>query len=194
MTPPIENFRLFSCIANSLEDGCLPRIGAANDKDAKTRGERSKNLCLSPLSFYIICFLEFIIGKRHLSLGCLRWWKWWKVKINAQDSKVTGILFGHTKGVTSLAHFMPTPNLFQPPAEESRGIKPGEVWMKFPMYTPFKDPWVSCDRFSSPLHSDHRPNGEGENGWVVPKVLLQSRWTLLWVTSRAPATVVWVHR
>jgi hypothetical protein len=75
MTLLVENFRLFRRIANSLEDGCLPRIGAANDKDAETRGEPSNSLCSFPLSFYILCSLEFGIGMRHLSLGCLRWWK-----------------------------------------------------------------------------------------------------------------------
>jgi len=70
MTLPVENFRLFCCIANSLENGCLPRIGPANDKDAKTPGEQSKILYSSPLSFYILCSLEFDIGKRHLSPGC----------------------------------------------------------------------------------------------------------------------------
>jgi len=74
MTLLIENFRLFCCIANSLEDGCLSRIGAANDKDTKTRGAVSKIFCSSPLSFDILCSLEFGIGKRHFSLGCLRWW------------------------------------------------------------------------------------------------------------------------
>ena len=50
MTIPIENFRLFCCIANSLEDGRLPRIGAANDKDTKTPGPRSEILCSISLS------------------------------------------------------------------------------------------------------------------------------------------------
>ena len=72
MTLPIENFRLFCCIANSLEDGCLSRIGAANDKDTKTRGDPSKVLCSFLLSLYILCSLEAGIEKRHLSLG---WWK-----------------------------------------------------------------------------------------------------------------------
>ena len=51
MTLPAENFRLFCCIANSLEDGCLPSIGTANDKDTKTPGELSNILCSSPSSF-----------------------------------------------------------------------------------------------------------------------------------------------
>ena len=75
MALPIENLGLFCCIANSLKDGCLPRIGAANDKDAKTRGEPSNILCSSPLSFYFLCSLELGSGKRHLLLGYLRWWK-----------------------------------------------------------------------------------------------------------------------
>jgi hypothetical protein len=83
MTLPIENLRLFCCIANSLEDGCLPRIGAANDKDAKTSGDASKILCSSLLSCYILFSLEFGIGKRHFSLGCLKWWKWRRSKISA---------------------------------------------------------------------------------------------------------------
>ena len=78
MTLLIENFRLFCCIANSLEDGCLSSIGAANDKDAKTLGSPSNILCSSLMSFYILFSLEFVIRKRHLSPGCLRWWKWWK--------------------------------------------------------------------------------------------------------------------
>ena len=68
-TLPIENLRLFFCIANSLEDGCLSRISAANDKDAKTLGVPSNILCSSPLYFYILNSLEFGIGKRHFSLG-----------------------------------------------------------------------------------------------------------------------------
>jgi hypothetical protein len=83
MTMPSENFRLFCCMANSLEDGCLPRIGAANDKDAETCGEPSNVLCSFPLSFYILCSFEFGIGKRHLLPGCLRWWKWRRRKISA---------------------------------------------------------------------------------------------------------------
>jgi len=75
MTLLIENFRLFCCIANPLEDGCLPCIGAANDKDTKTRGALPNILYPSPLPFDILCSLEFSIGKRHLSLGCLRSWK-----------------------------------------------------------------------------------------------------------------------
>ena len=71
---PIENFRLFCCVANSLKDGCLPRIGAADDKDAKTPGEPPNILCSSLLSFYIPCSWEFGIGERHLS-QCLRWWE-----------------------------------------------------------------------------------------------------------------------
>ena len=105
MTLLIENFRLFCCIANSLEDGCLSCIGAANDKDAKTPGEPSNILCSSPLSFYILCSLEFSIGKRHLSPGCLRWWRWWRMKISAA---VGSVLFGYAGsaiGVTSLTHF-----------------------------------------------------------------------------------------
>ena len=63
---PIENFWLFCCIANSLEDGCLARISAANDEDTKTLGEPSEPFCSSLLSFYILCFLEIDTGKRHL--------------------------------------------------------------------------------------------------------------------------------
>ena len=83
MTFLIKKFRLFCCIANSLEDSCLSRIGAANDQDTKTRREHSNFHCSSPLSFYILCSLEFGIGKRHLSLGCLRWWQWWRIKVSA---------------------------------------------------------------------------------------------------------------
>ena len=85
MTLPIENLRLFCCIANSLKDGCLPRIGAANDKDTKTRAERSNNACSALLSSNILCSLEFSVKRRHLSLGCLiGWWKWWRIKIGAE--------------------------------------------------------------------------------------------------------------
>ena len=83
MTVPIENLRPFCCIADSMEDGRLSRIGAANDKDAKMPGEPSNMLCSSPLSFYILCSLEFGSGKRHLSLGCLRSWRWRRIKISA---------------------------------------------------------------------------------------------------------------
>ena len=76
MALPIENFWLFCCIANSLEDGCLPRIGAANDEDVKVLGVISKIVRPYLLSFYILCSLGFNIGKGHLSLRCLRWWKW----------------------------------------------------------------------------------------------------------------------
>ena len=76
MALPIEIFWLFYCIANSLEDGCLPCIGAANDEDAKVRGAISKIARPSLLSFYVVCSLKFNIGKRHLSPRCLRWWKW----------------------------------------------------------------------------------------------------------------------
>jgi hypothetical protein len=41
----VENFRLFRCIANTLEEGGLSRIGAANYKNTKTHGERSNVLC-----------------------------------------------------------------------------------------------------------------------------------------------------
>ena len=75
MTLLIENFWLFCCIANSLEDGCFPRIGAANDEDAKVRGAASKIARSSLLSFYVLCSLGFNIGDRHLSLRCLRWWE-----------------------------------------------------------------------------------------------------------------------
>ena len=54
MTLLIENFWLFCCIANSLEDGCLPRVSTANDKDPKTVSSRSEMLCSFPLSFYIL--------------------------------------------------------------------------------------------------------------------------------------------
>ena len=90
ITLPIENFRLFCCIANSLEDGCLPCIGTANDEDAKTRAD-SKILRSSLLSFYILYSVGFNIRKRHLSLRCLRWWKWWRIKISAVGS----VLFGY---------------------------------------------------------------------------------------------------
>ena len=86
----IENLRPFRHIANSLEDGCLPRIGAANDEYAKVRGAASKIARSSLLSFYVLCSLRFNIGKRHLSLRCLRWWKWWRIKI----SVVGSVLFG----------------------------------------------------------------------------------------------------
>ena len=69
MTLPIENFRLFCCVANSLEDGGLSRIGSANDKDAKTLSELSNMSGSYVLSFYIPCSLESGIGKRHFSLG-----------------------------------------------------------------------------------------------------------------------------
>ena len=72
----IENLRPFRRTANSLEDGCLPRIGAANDEYAKVRGAASKIAHSSLLSFYVLCSLRFNIGTRHLSLRCLRWWKW----------------------------------------------------------------------------------------------------------------------
>ena len=91
----IENFRLFCCIANSLEDSCLSRIGAANDEDAKTWGKPSNVLCSYPLSCYILCILEFDIGKRHLSL---RWWKSWRTAVGSAS-------FGYARsatGVTSL--------------------------------------------------------------------------------------------
>jgi len=65
MTLLIENFRLFCCIANSLEDGCLSRIGAANDKDAKMWDAVSNILYSSPLSFHIRCSFELGIGRRH---------------------------------------------------------------------------------------------------------------------------------
>ena len=59
----IVNSRLFCRIANSLEDGCLPGIGTANDKDTKTRAKPSNISCSSLLSLHT---LEKI---RHLSLG-----------------------------------------------------------------------------------------------------------------------------
>ena len=91
MTLPIENLWLFCCIANSLEDGCLSRIGAANDKDAKTRGEHSNISCSSLLPFYIVCSLEFSIGKRHLSLGCSE-----MVEVMKNQYKRAGsVLFGY---------------------------------------------------------------------------------------------------
>ena len=65
----VENFGLFRCIANSLEDGCLPRIGPANDEDAKTCGEFSNILGSSLLSFHVLRSLQFGIRVRHLSLG-----------------------------------------------------------------------------------------------------------------------------
>ena len=65
MTLLIKNFRLFCCFADTLEDGRLPCIGAANDKDAKTPSERSNILCSSLLSFYVLCYLDFGIGKGH---------------------------------------------------------------------------------------------------------------------------------
>ena len=65
MTPLIEDFRLFGCIANSLEDGCLPRIGASNDQDAKTRRGVSNAACSVSLSTIYIVFLEVGTGKRH---------------------------------------------------------------------------------------------------------------------------------
>jgi len=100
---PDWKFWLFCCIANLLEDGCLPHIGMANDKDMKTPGKPSNIFCLSPLSFYILCSLKFSIGKRHLSPGCLRWWKWWRIKISTVGSMV---LFGWSAtGMTSLTHF-----------------------------------------------------------------------------------------
>jgi hypothetical protein len=75
MTLPIKNFRLFCCITNSLEDGCLPRIGTANDKYTKTSGTLSDGLCSFPLSFNILHWLDFSTGTRHISMGRLRWWK-----------------------------------------------------------------------------------------------------------------------
>ena len=83
MTLRIENSRPFRCIANSLEDGCLSRLGTANDKDAKTLDKRSNISCSSLLYFYVPYFLELSVGKRHLSPGCLRWWKMVKNKISA---------------------------------------------------------------------------------------------------------------
>ena len=100
MTLAIENFRLFCCVANSLEDGCLPRIGAANNKDAKTPSEPSNILCLSQLSFYNLFSLEFGIGKRHLLLGCLRWWKWWRIKISIRAMTVWLCWVSHRSDVT----------------------------------------------------------------------------------------------
>ena len=47
MTLPIEIFWLLCCIENLLKDGCLPRIGMANDKDAKTQIKHSNIECLS---------------------------------------------------------------------------------------------------------------------------------------------------
>ena len=79
----IENFGLFCCIANSLKDGCLPCIGAANDKNTKTLGPVSEFLCAFPLSFDILHWLDFSTGKRHFSMGRLRWWKWRRIKISA---------------------------------------------------------------------------------------------------------------
>jgi hypothetical protein len=101
MTLLIENFRLFCCIANSLEDGCLPCIGAANDKDAKTPGEPSNILCLSPLSFYALFSLEFGIGKRHLSEMV----EVVKIKISATVGSALFGYAGSATGVTSLTHF-----------------------------------------------------------------------------------------
>jgi hypothetical protein len=69
ITLPAENFRLFCCIANSLEDSCLPRIGAANDEDTKTPGSPSEVFCFPVLSFNILHWLDFGIGRRHLSMG-----------------------------------------------------------------------------------------------------------------------------
>jgi hypothetical protein len=106
MTLLIENFRLFCCIANSLEDGCLSCVGTADDKDAKTLGKPSNILCVSPLSFYVLCSLEFGIGKRHLSLGCLRWWKS-RIKISAAVGSVLFGYAGSATGVTSLTYFLP---------------------------------------------------------------------------------------
>ena len=74
MTLPVENFGLLCCVANSLEDGCLPSIGTANDKDTKTPGPRSDILRSSALSFDILHWLDFS-GKRYFSMGRLRWWK-----------------------------------------------------------------------------------------------------------------------
>ena len=68
MTLLVENFRLFCCIANSLEDGCLPRIAAADDEDTKTPGSPFDILC-SLLPFDVLHWLEFSIGKRHFSMG-----------------------------------------------------------------------------------------------------------------------------
>ena len=75
VTLPIKNFRLFCCVANSLEDGCLPCIGAANDKNTKTLRPVSEFLCSLPLSCDILHWLDFSTGKRHFSMGRLRWWK-----------------------------------------------------------------------------------------------------------------------
>ena len=104
MTLPIENFRLFCCIANSLEDGCLPRIGAANDKDAKTPGEISKTSCSSLLSFYILWSLKFGIGKRHLSQGYSE-----MVEVMKNQCKRAGsVLFGSAGSATGVTSLTPT--------------------------------------------------------------------------------------
>jgi len=72
MTLLIENLWLFCCIANSLEDSRLPRIGTANDKNTKTPSPLSDILCSFPLSFDILHWLDFSIGKRHFLMGRLR--------------------------------------------------------------------------------------------------------------------------
>ena len=101
MALPIENFWLFCCIANSLEDGCLPRIGAANDEDTKTHAV-SKIARSSLLPFHMLCSLGFNIGRRHLSLRCLRWWKWWRIKISA----VSSVLFGYAGQSQEWCHWL----------------------------------------------------------------------------------------
>jgi len=104
MTLPIENFRLFICIANSLEDGCLPRISAANNKDTKTPGPHSDPLCSFPLSFDILHRLDFSTGKRHFSMGRLRWWKWWRIKISALGEQYCLVIRQPKEWLQSLTH------------------------------------------------------------------------------------------
>ena len=69
-----EIFNWFSLRASVLTY-CASNGGPFNN--AKSEFPRFADaLCSFPLSFYIPCSLEFGVGKRHLSLGCLRWWRW----------------------------------------------------------------------------------------------------------------------
>ena len=96
MTILTENLRLFCCIANSLEDGCLPRIGTANDEDTKT----------ALVSVAFLCPL--LLGIQH-----------WKETFVAEMPEMVEVVKNQDKhsgqcivwlcwsvtGVTSLAHF-----------------------------------------------------------------------------------------
>ena len=153
MTFLIKKFRLFCCIANSLEDSCLSRIGAANDQDTKTRREHSNFHCSSPLSFYILCSLEFGIGKRHLSLGCLRWSQWWRIKVSAPGwavyCLVTSILVSQGSDVTHSRLLADSASLyFRSPLHTTLF---SSTRMEFPTCIHFKNPQLSSERFQAQI-------------------------------------------